>query len=84
MDDLVRHKKMIFTIDTADKMRDVIRKVIIDFFKNLIGFTNDDIIFIDRNEFGEDKNGLDQTKFSDKKTCKDEYQTFIGSRKDPI
>ena len=67
MDDLVRHKKMIFTIDKADKRRDVIRKFIVDFFKNLIGFTNDDIIFIDRNEFGEDKNWLDQTKFSDKK-----------------
>ena len=55
---------MIFTIDKADKTRDVIRKVIVDFFKNVIGFKNDDIIFIDRNEFGEDKNGLDQTKFS--------------------
>jgi hypothetical protein len=56
VDDLVGHKKMIFTIDKADKRRDVIRKFIVDFFKNLIGFTNDDIIFIDRNEFGEDKN----------------------------
>ena len=56
---MVGHKKIIFTIDKADKTRDAIRKVLIDFFKNDLGFTDDDIIFVDRTEFGEDKDGND-------------------------
>jgi hypothetical protein len=40
-------------------MRDAIREVIIDLFKDKLGFTDKDIILIDRTEFGEDKDGLD-------------------------
>ena len=56
---MVGHKKIIFSIDKADKTRDAIRKVIIDFFKNNLGFKDDDIIFVDRTEFGEYKDGND-------------------------
>ena len=55
---------MVYTIDKADKSRESTRKVTIDFFKTYLGFTDDEIIFVDRKEFGEDKNGVDQTKFS--------------------
>ena len=60
---MVGHKRLIIAIDKADKTREAIRKIIVDFFKNL-KFTDDDIIFVDREEFGEDKDGVDQTKFS--------------------
>jgi hypothetical protein len=44
---------LIFAIDKADKAREAIRTVVVDFFKKSLGFTHDDIIFVDRNEFGE-------------------------------
>ena len=56
---------LIYTIDKADKTRELTRKTTIDFFKNSLGFKDHDIILVDRNEFGEDKDGNDQTKFSD-------------------
>lgn len=59
---MVGHKRLIFTIDKADKTREAIRTVTIDFFKNTLGFKDDDIIFIDRNEFCE-INGIEKTKF---------------------
>ena len=61
---MVGHKRLIVTIDKADKTRDAIRKIMVDFFKDYLRFTDDDIIFINRTEFGEDENGIDQTKFS--------------------
>jgi hypothetical protein len=42
-DDVVGHRRLILTIDKADKTRDAIRKVIIDFFKDKLGFTDNDI-----------------------------------------
>jgi hypothetical protein len=56
---------LIFTIDKADKTREAIRAVVVDFFKKNLGFTHDEIIFVDRYEFvGDFKNGIYQTKFS--------------------
>ena len=51
---MIGHKRLIFTIDKAEKtaMRKAIRKIVIDFFKNMLGFKDDDIILIDRTEFG--------------------------------
>ena len=63
-DDLVGHKLLVYAIDKADKSRESTRKVTIDFFKTYLGFTDDEIIFVDRMEFGEDKNGVFKTKFS--------------------
>ena len=56
---------LIYTIDKAEKTREPTRKTTIDFFKNSLGFKDHDIILVDRNEFGEDKDGNEQTKFSD-------------------
>ena len=70
---MVGHKKIIFSIDKADKTRDAIRKVIIDFFKNNLGFKDDDIIFVDRSEF-DDTPGQWSTKFSDQ--TKEEMNKF--------
>ena len=58
-DDLIGHKRMIYVINKADKTKQSTRKVTTDFFKNLLGFTDDDILFIDKSEV--DRN---ETKFS--------------------
>ena len=63
-DDLVGHKRLIFTIDKADKTREAIRKVIVDFYITKLGFTQDDIIFVDRNEFNGSAMDNLSTKFS--------------------
>jgi hypothetical protein len=54
---------LIYAINKADKKREEIRTVVVDFFKNNLGFTNDEIIFIDRNEFI-GMHGEESTKFS--------------------
>ena len=54
---------MIYTIDKADKTREATRKFTIDFFKQELGFKEENIIFIDRSEF-EKIDGVWQTKFS--------------------
>jgi hypothetical protein len=58
-DDVVGHKRLIFTIDNADDTREGIRKVVVDFFKNILGFKDEDIAFINRTEFEEDEDGVD-------------------------
>ena len=50
---------LIFTIDKADTTREATRKVITDFFKEKLSFKDENIIFVDRNEFTYDmKNGV--------------------------
>ena len=49
-DDLIGHKRMIYVIDKADKTKKLTRKVTTDFFKNSLGFTDDDILFVDDSE----------------------------------
>ena len=51
-DDLVGHKILVYAIDKADKTREPIRKVAVDFFKTYLGFNDNEIIFVDRMEFG--------------------------------
>jgi hypothetical protein len=64
-DDLVGHKVLVYAIDKADQTRESIRKVTIGFFKTYLGFNDDEIIYVDRNELiGDFKNGIYQTKFS--------------------
>ena len=62
-DDLVGHKRMIYAIDLTDKTKEPIRTLTVDFFKNTLGFTDDDIIFVDRTAF-EEIDGVERTKFS--------------------
>ena len=52
-DDLIGHKKIIYSIDVADKTKEPTRKVTTDFFKNTMGFTDDDILFVDNSKFKE-------------------------------
>ena len=54
---------MIYTIDKADKKREPIRKIAIEFFKQELGFKDGDIILVDRNEFIGTP-GKESTKFS--------------------
>jgi hypothetical protein len=81
-DDLVGHKVLVYAIDKADKTREATRQVTIDFFKTYLGFTDNEIIFVDRKEFGEDKDGVDQTKFS-AETTQRMNQFAISMFKDP-
>ena len=58
-------KKLIMAIDKADMTRKATRNIIIDFFKKFLGFTDADIIFVERTEFGRHKKeGNFQTQFS--------------------
>jgi hypothetical protein len=57
---------MIYCIDKADKTREQTRKVTTDFFEKVLGFKNENIIIVDRNEFFiEHKKFSYQTRFSD-------------------
>lgn len=62
-DDLVGHKILVYSIDKADETREPIRKATIKFFKTYLGFTDDEIIFVNRTEF-EKIDGVWQQKFS--------------------
>ena len=62
-DDVIGHKIMMYTIDKADKTREPTRKFTVDFFKNTLGFKDENIIFVDRSEF-DGRPGLESTKFS--------------------
>ncbi len=64
-DDLVGHKLLIYVIDKADKSKKPTRKVTINFFKKSLGFTDDEIIFADVNEFTKGEYDSIRTKFSD-------------------
>ena len=56
---------IIYTIDKTDNTKEPTRKVTIDFFKQVLGFKDENIIFVDRSEFiGDFKKGIYQTKFS--------------------
>ena len=62
-DDLIGHRRLVYTIDKADKTKLLIRQLTVDFFKIHLGFTDNDIIFVDRNEFNLDEtNGISEFK----------------------
>ena len=56
--------------------REATRKIVVDFFKTYFGFTDNDIIFIDRTEFVGIK-GRESTKFSAQ--TKEEMKKFARS-----
>jgi hypothetical protein len=64
-DNLIGHKRLIYVINKADKTRELTRKVTTDFFKNSLGFTEDEIIFADVTEFESDEVDCLMSKFSD-------------------
>ena len=55
---------IIYTIDKTDNTKEPARKVTIDFFKQVLGFKDENIIFVDRNEFGYNQSGICRTEFS--------------------
>ena len=62
-DNVVGHKRMVYAIDIADKTREPTRTATIDFFKTYLGFTDDEIMFVNRDEF-EKIDGIWHPKFS--------------------
>ena len=73
---------MIYTIDKADKTREPTRQLTINFFKNELGFKDENIIIVDRNEFIGTP-GEESTKFSSetKETMKNLARLLIGDTK---
>ena len=69
---MVGHKILIYAIEKADKTREPTRKVAVDFFKTYLGFTDDEIIFVDRMEF-DGTPGQESTKFSAETTKRMNY-----------
>ena len=49
--DLVGHKMMIYVVNGADKTMESTRKVTVKFFKKSLGFTDDEIIFVELSDF---------------------------------
>ena len=68
-DNVVGHKRIVYAIDAADKTREPTRKATIKFFKTYLGFTDDEIMFVDRTEF-DGTPGNESTKFSAETTLK--------------
>ena len=62
-DNVVGHKRMVYAIDIADKTREPTRTATFDFFKTYLGFTDDEIMFVNRDEF-EKIDGIWHPKFS--------------------
>ena len=61
---------IIYAIDKTDNTKEATRKVTIDFFKQVLGFEDENIILVDRSEFGDSRNigegkGHVYTKFSE-------------------
>ena len=48
--DLVGHKRLIYVFDRHSEITEPTRKVIVDFFKKSLGFTDDQIILFERFE----------------------------------
>ena len=53
-DNLIGPKRLIYTIDKAKTNLAATRKVFTKFFKEVIGFEEKEIIFVDRSKFGKD------------------------------
>ena len=65
---MIGHKRIIFAIDEANASLAATRKVFTQFFKEVIGFEEKEIIFVDRSEFNvyqRNGNWECETKFSD-------------------
>ena len=56
--------------------REANRKIVVDFFKKFFGFTDNDILFVDRTEFNRQP-GQESTKFSAQ--TKEEMKKFARS-----
>ena len=50
-DTIVGHKRLFYAIDKADETRKGTRKSVMNFFIESLGFTKEEIILVDRNEF---------------------------------
>jgi hypothetical protein len=75
---------IIYCIDKADNTREQTRKVTIDFFEKVLGFKNENIIIVNRNEFFvEHKKFSYRTKFSDetKELMKIFARSVFGDKK---
>ncbi len=64
-DTVVGQKRLTYAIDFADKSRESVRKLTKDFFKDELGFTENEIEDVDRNNFYVDQDQIVKTKFSD-------------------
>ena len=52
---IVGHKRLIYVIDKADETRKETRDSVKNFFKESLGFTEEEIIIVDRDDFSSEK-----------------------------
>jgi hypothetical protein len=50
-DNVIGHKRLIYAINPDDNSKKVIRKLTVEFFKEVLGFKDNEIVFISRKEF---------------------------------
>ena len=50
---IVGHKRLFYAIDKSDQTRQETRESVMNFFIKSLGFTEKEIILVDRNEFKE-------------------------------
>ena len=50
-DTIVGHKRLFYAIDKTDETRKGTRESVVNFFIESLGFTKEEIILVDRNEF---------------------------------
>ena len=48
---IVGHKRLFYAIDKTDESRKGTRDIVMKFFIKSLGFTKEEIIFVDRNNF---------------------------------
>ena len=52
---IVGHKRLFYAIDKADETRKGTRDSVKNFFKESLGFTEEEIIIVDRDDFSSEK-----------------------------
>ena len=59
------HKRLIYAIDSADDTRVSVRELTKEFFKESLGFKDNEIEFVNRDNFYENEAGLCKTRLSE-------------------
>ena len=69
-DTIVGHKRLFYAIDKADETRKGTREYVMNFFIESLGFTKEEIILVDRNEFRQEIIELKRAKTGKKEEDK--------------
>ena len=73
---IVGHKRLIYVIDKADETRKETRDSVKNFFKESLGFTEEEIIIVDRDDFSSEK--IESECATTGKKKKDKYRWLFN------